>query len=83
MIAEQQKKNLLNQRFQRGRSHSHCESSTDAPTKSDRTLFVVRSTEAPFANKLSAMESLCFFAFAENNDWMVPTRPATESCDTV
>jgi hypothetical protein len=46
----------------------HCESSTDAPIKRDRTLFVVRSMEAPSSNRLSATESFCFFAFAENSD---------------
>jgi hypothetical protein len=45
-------------------------------------LFVVRSTEAPFAKRLSTTESLCFFALEENNDWMVSTRPAMESYNT-
>ena len=44
-------------------------------------MFVVRSTEAPFAKRFSATESFDFFAFAENNDWMVSTRPAIESYD--
>ena len=61
---------------------SHWESSTEAPISKDSTLFVVRSTEAPFSKRLSATVSFCFFAFVENMDWMVPTRFAIESYDT-
>jgi hypothetical protein len=64
-------------------SHSHCESSTDAPTRRDRILFVVRSTEAIFTNRLATVGRFCFLAFAENNDWTVPTRPEKVRCNTV
>jgi hypothetical protein len=46
-------------------------------------LFVVRSTDAPFAKRLSATESFDFLALAVNNDWMVPTKPAMESYNAV
>ena len=76
---------MLNLDLPRERAHSHWESPTDAPTKRDSTLFVVLSTETPFSNKLSAIESLCFFSFAfvENSDWMVSIRPAMERYDAV
>jgi hypothetical protein len=61
----------------------HCESSTDAPTKRDSTLFVVRSTLAPFAYRVSARENLSFFDLEENSDWMEPTRFEMESCDAM
>ena len=37
--------------------YTHRESSTDAPIKRDRTLFIVRLTGAPFTKRLSATES--------------------------
>jgi hypothetical protein len=79
IIAEEE----LSLRLQKKGAYTHCESSTDAPTRRDRTLFVVRSTEAPFAKRLSATESFSFLALVENNDWMVPTKPAMESYNAV
>ena len=76
-------KEEFNLRLRKKGAYTRCESPTDAPTKSDSTLFVVRSTEAPFAKRLSATESLCFFTLAENSNWMVPTRPAMESYKAV
>ena len=58
---------------------SHCESSTEAPTSNESMLFVVWLAEALCSKRFSATASFCFLAFAENRDWIVPTRPAIES----
>lgn len=63
------------------RQETHRESSMEVPISNNNTLFIVRSTEAPFSKRLSEIVSLCFFAFVKNRDWMALTRFGMESCE--